>query len=297
MTSYIISGESTTDFTFEKFKEIDVEYIGCHFYLDGKEYYDDLGQSLPHEKFYKILESGAKSSTAAIAIGDYAEYFRSFLSKGKDLIHLTLTSGLSSTIEAAKLAAEQVQIEYPNRKIYIVDSMCCSPGFGMLLEEMSRMRLAGKSIEQVFDWVEQNKLRMHHEFLTTDLTYFIRGGRVSPVAGFIGNVLGICPIMTMDSKGHLIPYEKARSVKKGLNRIIQHMQDLADNGIEYADEVMVCHSNCPDIADLFVEKINQHFKNVTCNIESYCIGPTVGSHTGTGTVAVFFWGKERTAQD
>ena len=175
--------------------------------------------------------------------------------------------------------------------------MCCSLGFGMLLEKMSRLRLAGKSIDYLRDWVEQNKLRMHHEFLTTDLTYFIRGGRVSPVAGFIGNVLGICPIMTMDSKGHLIPYEKVRSVKKGLNRIIQRMQDLADGGVEYSDDVMICHSNCPEIANQFAEKINEHFKNVTFNIESYCIGPTVGSHTGTGTVAVFFWGKERTSQE
>lgn len=294
MQNYIISGESTTDFTAEKFKEIDVEYIGCTFYLDGTAHYDDLGKTISHEQFYEAMEAGADTGTAAIAIGDYSDYFRSFLQQGKDLIHLTLTSGLSSTIEAAQLAAESLSADFPDRKIIVLDSMCCSPGFGLLLEEMSLRRAQGWDINKLADWVKENRLHMHHEFLSTDLKYYIKGGRVKPLAGFVGQMLGICPILTMDGEGHLIPYEKTRSVKKGLRRLVDRFAQLADDGENYSGKVRLCHSYCPQLAQSLKELILERFKNIDGEIESYCIGPTVGSHSGPGTLAVFFWGKERT---
>ncbi len=294
MSDYVISGESPTDFTQEKFDEIGVECIGCTFYLDGVAHYDDLGKTISNEEFYESMIAGADTGTAAIAPGTYSDYFRKFLEDGKDLIHLTLTSGLSSTIEAAQLAAEELREQFPDRKIIILDSMCCSPGFGLLLQEMSLRRSEGWDIEKLAQWVKDNRLHMRHEFLSTDLKYYIKGGRVKPLAGFVGQLLGICPILTMDGEGHLIPYEKARSAKKGLRRLVERFEELADGGIEYSGKVMLCHSYCPELSEELIALICERFPNIDGNIESYCIGPTVGSHSGPGTVAVFFWGKERT---
>ena len=151
MPEYILSCESTADLSADKLKQIDVEYICFHFFIDGVEYPDDLGQSVPFDKFYQSMADGAETKTAAIGSGEYEKYFRRFLEQGKDVLHVSLSSGLSSTVESARIAAASLRAEFPERTLYIVDSLGASSGYGLIMDTLSDMRAAGKGIDEVHD--------------------------------------------------------------------------------------------------------------------------------------------------
>lgn len=293
MADYILSCESTADLPAEKLAELDVRYICFHFYLDGVAYRDDLGASMPFPEFYRAMLEGAETKTAAVGTGDYAEFFRSFLEAGKDVLHLSLSSGISSTYEAARLAAEQLAEEFPERKIYVVDSLCASGGYGLVMQTLSDRRAAGESIDDLHAWIEANKLRLHHWFFSTDLTFYIKGGRVSPVSGYVGNLLNICPLLNVDANGSLVPREKIRSKKKVVKRIVEKMEECTENGTAYDGKVFITHSDCLEDAQAVARLVQERFPNVQEPEISY-IGTTIGSHSGPGTCALFFWGTPRT---
>lgn len=293
MSDYILSCESTVDLTPAKIKELDLECIYFHFYINDVEYADDLGQTIPFDEFYQAMKDGADTKTAAIGTGEYATYFRKFLEQGKDVLHVSLSSGISGTVESARIAAEDLSKEFPDRKIYVVDSLAASSGFGLLMQALSENREAGMTIDQVRDWAEANKLNDWHWFFSTDLTFYIKGGRVKPISGFVGNILGICPLLNMDSLGRLIPREKIRSKKKVIKRIVEKMEQTANKGLEYDGPVFISHSDCLEDAQAVADLVEDRFPNIRGSVEIYSIGTTIGSHTGPGTVALFFWGKER----
>lgn len=293
MASYILSCESTADLTAEKFEEMGVHYICFNFYLNGVAYRDDLGASMPFEDFYRAMVEGAETKTAAIGTGDYLEFFRAFLEAGQDVLHVSLSSGISSTFESARLAAEQLSAEFPERTIYVVDSLGASGGYGLIMQTLSDRRAAGEDIHSLHTWIEENKLRLHHWFFSTDLTFYVKGGRVSPVSGYVGNLLGICPLLNVDAKGCLIPREKVRSKKKVIKRIVEKMAEDAQGGTAYDGKVFITQSACVEDAQAVARLIQERFPNAQEPEISY-IGTTIGSHTGPGTVALFFWGRERT---
>jgi DegV family protein with EDD domain len=273
--------------------ELDINYICFHFYLDGKEYADDLGQSIPFDKFYQAMTDGADTKTAQVSSGEYAAHFRKFLEQGKDILHLSLSSGISGTVESAHIAASALAPEYPDRKIYIVDSLAASSGYGLLMATLAEKRSAGMGIDELHEWAENQKLCLRHWFFSSDLTFFIKGGRVKPAAGFVGNLLGICPLLDVDQKGCLIPREKIRSKKKVIKRIVEQMEMTAENGLDYNGRVFISESACPEDAREVADLIERRFKKMTGKVEIFSIGTTIGSHTGPGTVALFFWGTER----
>lgn len=293
MPDYVLSCESTIDLTIDKVEEFGLEYIPFHFYLDGVEHPDDLGQSMPFSEFYQHMVDGAETKTAAIGVGEYEAYFRTFLEQGKDILHVTLSTGLSSTHDSACTAAELLRAQFPERTIYIVDSLGASSGYGLLMVTLSEKRAAGMGIDELHDWVEANKLKMHHEFFSTDLTFYVKGGRVKPVAGFVGNLLNICPLLDMDEEGHLIPREKVRSKKKVMRRIVEKMAGYADGGTDYDGRVFISESACMDDAKEVAALVEQTFPKMRGEVLINSIGTTIGSHTGPGTVALFFWGIPR----
>ncbi len=293
-SDYILSCESTADLSAKKFKEIGVECIFFHFYLDGKEYADDLGQTIPFDQFYQAMVEGAQTKTAALSAGEYEEFFRKLLSQGKDILHVCLSSGLSSTFDSACVAARNLKDEFPDQKIYVVDSLGASSGYGLIMQKLSDMRADGTDIESAYEWIEANKLRMHHWFFSTDLTFYIKGGRVKPMAGYVGNLLGVCPLLNMNTEGKLIPRIKCRGKKKAIKRIVEEMHEHAHHGVAYNDKVFISQSACPDIANPVAEAVKEGFPDMVGKPEMYSIGTTIGSHTGPGTVALFFWGDERT---
>ena len=293
LSEYVLSCESTVDLTAEKIKELGLECIYFHFYIDGVEYADDLGQTVPFDEFYQAMKDGAETKTAAISTGEYDAFFRGFLEQGKDVLHVSLSSGISGTVESARLAAQTLSAEFPDRKIYIVDSLAASSGFGLLMQALSEKRAAGMSIDEVRDWAEEHKLNDWHWFFSTDLTFYIKGGRVKPLSGFVGSMLGICPLLNMDSLGRLIPREKIRSKKKVIKRIVEKMEQTADKGLDYDGPVFISESDCMEDARAVADLVEQRFPKMRGKVEIYSIGTTIGSHTGPGTVALFFWGCER----
>ena len=293
MSEYILSCESTADLSAQKLASLDVEYVCFHFSLGATQYRDDLGKSVPFEDFYRRMAAGEETKTAAIGTGDYVEYFRPFLEQGKDILHVALSSGLSSSYDSACGAAALLKDEFPDRSIYVVDSLGASSGYGLIMQTLSERRAAGEDISSLHAWIEENKLRLHHWFFSTDLTFYIKGGRVSPVAGFIGNALNICPLLNMDRKGHLIPREKIHSKKKVIKRIVEKMTEDAEGGLSYDGKVFLSHSDCMQDAEAVVALVKEQFPNMDGQPLINDIGTTIGSHTGPGTVALFFWGRER----
>lgn len=293
MENYVISCCSTADLSKEHFDAIDVKYICFHFELDGKQYEDNLGVSIPFDKFYSRMANGADTKTSQVNAEEFEEYFRSFLEQGLDILHVSLSSGISGVINSANIAKETLQEEFPDRKIYVVDSLAASSGYGLLMDKLSELRAQGKTIDEVRDFVEEHKLNLNHWFFTSDLTFFIKGGRVTKTAGFIGSVLNICPLLNVDYEGKLIPRYKIRTKKKVIQAIVDRMEECAEDGLDYSGKCYISQSACYDDARAVADLIEAKFLKLNGKVEINHIGTTIGSHTGPGTVALFFWGKKR----
>lgn len=291
VNDFILSCCSTADLSASHYKKRNIKTIPFHFSLDGVEYLDD--GSMPIDKFYKEMAAGKMTSTSQVNVEEYENYFEEFLKEGKDILHLTLSSGISGTYNSAMLAKDELSEKYPDRKIFIVDSLAASSGYGLLMDKLADIKDEGRTIEEVRDFAIENRLRLNHWFFSTDLTYYVRGGRISKAEGFIGNVLGICPLLYVNREGKLKPYEKVRTKKRVYSRMVEMMEKLADDGTDYSDKCYLSMSACIDDAQRVALLIEDRFKKIKNKILINNIGTTIGSHTGPGTVALFFWGKER----
>lgn len=214
MSDYILSCCSTADLTQEHFDQRDIHYVCFHFELDGKEYVDNLGRSIAFSDFYNAMANGAETRTSQINAEEFIEYFTPFLEEGKDILHVTLSSGISGVVNSANIAKEELEEKYPDRKIYIVDSLGASSGYGLFMDRLADLRDEGNGIEKVYKWAQENKLKLHHWFFSTDLSFYVKGGRISKTAGFVGSVLELCPLLNMDNLGRLIPRFKIRTKKR-----------------------------------------------------------------------------------
>ena len=232
MPNYVISACSTADLSYEHFTSRNIYYICFHYFMDGVEYPDDLGQTIPFDKFYAAMVAGADTKTSQVSAGEYIEYFEKILAEGKDILHLTLSSGISGSYMSACAAAQKLSEKYPDRKIRIIDSLAASSGYGLLLDKLADLRDSGMEFEELAQWAEDHKLELHHWFFSSDLTFFVKGGRVSKTAGAIGGMLGICPLLNVDNKGRLIPREKIRPKKKVIRRIVDVMKEHAEGGTD-----------------------------------------------------------------
>ena len=293
MSDYVISCCSTADLSKEHFEKIDVHYCCFHYEMDGVQYLDDLGQSMDFDVFYQRMTDGAMTKTSQINADEYEEYFTQFLSQGKDILHLTLSSGISGTFNSANLAKALLEDKYPDRKIYVIDSLAASSGYGLLVDHLAAMRDSGATIDELAAWVEEHKLNLNHWFFSSDLTFFIRGGRISKAAGAVGTVLNICPLMNVDFEGRLIPRYKIRTKKKVIQAIVDKMAEQAEGGTDYSGKCFISHSACEEDAKAVAALVEERFPNLNGRVLINSIGTTIGSHTGPGTVALFFWGKKR----
>lgn len=293
MGNYVLSCCSTADLSKERFEKREIQYVCFHFELGGKEYLDDLGASVPPEELYRRMVEGEDTKTSQVSVADYEALFEKNLKEGKDILHVTLSSGISGTYNSACVARDELKERYPDRKIYVVDSLAASSGFGLLMETLADLRDSGMGIDELYQWAQENKLKLHHWFFSTDLTFFIRGGRVSKTAGFIGSVMNICPLLNVDFEGKLIPREKIRTKKKVIARMVEQMEINAQDGRDYSGKCFLSHSLCPEDAKAVAALVEEKFKKLNGKVEIFPIGATIGSHTGPGTVALFFWGNKR----
>ena len=295
MANYVLSCCSTADLTKEHFENRDIHYICFHYKLDGVDYPDDLGQTIQFEDFYKKMDEGAETSTSQVNVSEYVEYFSQFLEEGKDILHVSLSSGISGTYNSAVNAALIARERYPERKIYIVDSLGASSGYGLLMDKLADLRDSGMGIDEVHEWAEEHKLELNHWFFSTDLKFYIKGGRISKTAGTIGTILGICPLLNMDNEGRLIPRAKIRTKRKVIEEIVKRMEENAEGGLDYSGKCYISQSACMDAAEEVAKLVEERFPKLCGKVEINYVGTTIGSHTGPGTVALFFWGKKREA--
>ena len=293
MNDYIISCCSTADLTQEHFDQRKIHYICFHFMLDNVSYPDDLGKSIPFKEFYQKMADGADTKTSQINAEEFIEYFRPFLENGQDILHITLSSGISGVYNSACIARDSLLEEFPDRKIYIADSLGASSGYGLFMDAVADQRDKGMDLDTLYQWVQDNRLLLNHWFFSTDLTFYIKGGRISKTAGTVGNLLNICPLLNVNNEGKLIPREKIRTKRKVIKEIVNKMEECARDGLAYNGKCYISHSACYEDARAVADLIEARFPSLNGKVEIYNIGTVIGSHTGPGTVDLFFWGKER----
>lgn len=290
MSEYVIVTDSSADLTAEMVRELELSVLPLSFILRGttlKNYPDN--RDMAPEEFYRLIREGEMPTTAAVNMQEYVDFITPILEGGKDVLVLAFSSGLSSTCQAAQMAAEELREKYPERKIYVVDTLCASLGQGLLVWYAAKKRLAGESMEAVRDWCEENKLHLCHWFTVNDLMHLKRGGRVSAATAVAGTLLQIKPVMHVDNAGHLINMAKARGRTAALDALVNK---AAETGVNLAQQVVfISHSDCLEEAKYVGEKLKEeyHVKDVVYNF----IGPVIGSHTGVGCVALFFLGTQR----
>ena len=248
------------------------------------------GEKTDLSQFYKMMRDGKVFRTSLPNLSDTEALFRSLLDAGRDILYLGFSSGLSGTYEATELLAKQLRGEYPDRKIYTVDTLAASGGQGLLVWHACQHAEAGEGIDAVRDWVEGNKLRLAHWFTVDDLMFLWRGGRVSKTSAWAGTLLNIKPVLHVDDEGHLIPMEKVRGRKKSLTALLNHMEKTGTQPL--ADQmVFITHGDCLEEAQWLEQQIRERFgvRDIVVN----CIDPVIGAHSGPGTMALFFLASSR----
>lgn len=294
MSEYKITCCSTADMPAAYFEERKIPYVCFHYRMDGVEYPDDLGKTMPFAEFYDRISKGAEPTTAQVNAQQYMDFFEPILKEGKDILHFTLSGRISGSVNSANIAKTQLEEKYPDRKVIVIDSLAASSGFGMLVDAALDKQEEGLSLEENAAWAEENKNRLHHWFFSTDLTSFIRGGRISKVSGFVGQALNICPLMNVNSEGKLIPRNKYRGKKQVIREMVKRMEEHAQGGLSYNGKCFMSCSACEEDARKVADIIEEKFPNLNGKVVINSIGTVIGSHTGPGTVALFFWGDERT---
>lgn len=293
MNKFTLTCCSTADMPYEYFLERKIPFVCFHFMLDGKEYADDLGKTIPFADFYSRIEAGAMPTTSQVSVGQFIDFFEPFLKDGQDILHVTLSSGLSGSYNSAVAARDQLLDKYPERKIIIVDSLGASSGYGLLMDMLADRRDKGEDIEAVSAWAEENKLKVHHWFFSTDLTHYKRGGRISAAAAIMGSLLNICPLLNMSYDGKLIPRKKVRSKKRVVEEIVHMMEIHAEKGLDYSGKCFISNSACYDDARQVADLVEAKFPHLNGPVMINSVGTVIGSHTGPGTVALFFVGDKR----
>lgn len=290
MSNYVIITDSSCDLPDSLVKELELEVLPLAFIMDGKTYrnYPDNREMSP-DTFYGKQKEGLMATTNAVNVEEASNAIEAVLKQGKDALVLAFSSGLSSTCNAFQIAAQELAGQYPDRKVFAVDTLCASLGQGMLVHQAARLRQEGKSIEEVRDWVEANKLRQCHWFTVNDLFFLKKGGRVSAATAVVGTMLQIKPVMHVDNEGHLIKVDTARGRKASLKALVDKVGELAEDPA--SQTMFISHSDSLTEAQSVADAIKERFGTKEIIINS--IGPVIGAHTGPGCVALFFMGKHR----
>jgi len=286
--NYVIMTDSACDINPELLKEWGVSQLELSFILDGGEK-ELFGADMPVVAFYNKMREGSVAKTSAINPDRFLAAFEPILKEGKDILYLGFSSGLSVTYHSSTIAAEQLLEAYPDRKLITVDTLCASAGQGLFVKLAVDKKNAGASMEEVAAYMEEIRLNLCHWFTVDDLVYLKRGGRISPTVAFVGNVLGIKPVLHMDDEGHLQNVSKARGRKGAIKALVQQYRELAltpGEGIVY-----ISHGDCIDDAKYLAALLQEEFGVQVQVIAD--IGPVIGAHSGPGTLALFFLGKNR----
>ena len=290
---FILSCESTVDMPFSYIDGRDIPVIFYTYTSGGEQYVDDMKRD-PNElsRFYARLAGGDLPTTSQLNMGDYIDFFEKLIEKG-DVLHVVLSSGLTKSLQNAILAADEINSRDTKHKVTIVDSLCACSGYGLLVDTVADMRDNGATLNEAKEWIEQNRLNVHHQFFTTELKYFRRSGRVSGLSAMLGTMLGVCPLMYLNDDGSIVAYSKMRGKDNALRSTIESVVRHAQDGSKYKGRFYIAHSNCLETAIKAKEAVEEVFSDLP-EVKIFDIGTIIASHCGPGTVALFFMGGERT---
>ena len=290
MSEYIIMTDSSCDLPAKLAEEMNLFVLPLSVYIEDKKYVNYLDErEIAFSEIYAKLRTKCPAKTSAVNMNDFLGPMEQILSTGKDLLYIGFSSGLSGTYNAGAAAAQEMAEKYPERKVYAVDSLCASMGQGLLVYLAWQRKQAGDSIEQVRDWVLDNRLHLCHYFTIDDLMFLKRGGRVSGATAVVGSMLSIKPVMHVDNEGHLIKIGTARGRKASIKALADGAGKL---GIDLENQVIfISHGDCLEEAEYLAGIMRERF-HVKDVVISY-VGPVIGAHSGPGTIALFFLGTER----
>ena len=292
MSDYVLLTDSSADLTAELVAELGVEVLPLSFHMGDKTYRNwPDNREIDPKDFYRRLRAGETATTSAVNVSDYTEAVEPLVQAGRDVLIIAFSSGLSATCHSAQIAAQELSERYPDRKIWVVDSLCASLGQGLLVWYAARMKAQGKSMEEVRDWLEDNKLHLCHWFTVDDLHFLKRGGRISPATAVVGTMLSIKPVMHVDDEGRLIKVGTARGRNASLKALVDHMEETAID--PSAQTVFISHGDCLEDVNKVVEEVKRRFGIPDERFVINNVGPVIGAHSGPGTVALFFLGSKR----
>lgn len=289
MQNYVLMTDSDSDLPYALKVQYDIPVVYMPYTLDGREYFDDLGQTLDHKAFFDKMRQGARPTTSALNEAVYEEYFEPILASGRDLLFLAFSSQLSMTINAIRATREMLLQKYPERTFTVVDTLSISGPQTLLVLKAHEMYRAGASLDAVAQWVEENKLRAQAFFTVDDLQYLQRGGRISATAAALGSLLDLKPILTETREGKLAAAGKVRGRKKAMSFLIDKAVECVEDQTESIG--LVLHADAPADAEKLAAQLREKLPAMTIRIEN--VGPVIGTHAGPGTLAFCFIGKER----
>ena len=291
MNPYVIMTDTTADLPESYIQEHQLAILSLSYTIEGTTY--DRENPLDVREFYAKMRAGSMPTTSQVNPEQAKEAFKACLDQGNDVLYICFSSGLSGTCSSCMIAAEEIREsgEYPDRKLIVIDSLSASLGEGLLVHKAVQLKEAGKSMEEVADWVEKNKLHLCHNFTVDDLFHLHRGGRVSKATAVLGTMINIKPVLHVDDEGHLIAIGKVRGRKKSLAALVDRMADQIKGYEDQNSEVFISHGDCQEDAE-YVQKLVQERFGVDKFIINH-VGPTIGAHSGPGTVALFFMGNPR----
>lgn len=290
MKNFVITTDTTADLPADYVEKHNLGIMSLTYTLEDITY--SWENPLPTKDFYDKMRNGSLPTTSQVNPEEAAELFERILAtQDVDILHIAFSSGLSGSYNSARLAAEDVMERHPDSRIIVVDSLCASLGEGLLVHKAITMKDAGKTLDEVTAWLEENKLHLVHNFTVDDLFHLYRGGRVSKTAAFVGTLINIKPILHVDNEGHLIPLSKVRGRKKALIALVDSMEKQIGTWRDKNDVIFISHGDCMEDAQFVADLIKERFGYT--NFMFNYVGPTIGSHTGPGVVALFYLGDYR----
>ncbi len=287
--NYVFMTDSDSDLPYHLKEKYDIPVVYMPYALNGKEYFDDLGQTLDHKSYFDAMRNGAAPVTSALNEETYLEYFEPILKNGQDLLFVAFSSKLSCTLQAVYSAREKLLEQYPDRKFVVVDTLSISGPMTLLILKAHEMYRAGKPMEEVAEWLENNKLRAQAYFTVEDLKYLKRGGRISGAVAAVGTMLDLKPIIIEASDGTLQSGEKVRGRKKALAYIVDEMMKAEPDPKE--SPILILNADAPEDAERVKAAVEQKLPGAEIMIEH--VGPVIGAHAGPGTIALCFIGKTK----
>lgn len=289
--NYVITCTSGVDLTKEMLASRNIKCAYYKVIVDDNTYEDNFFEDYPYDKFYEDIRNGKEPKSSQYGYGPFLEFFENILKEGKDILHISLSSGISGDYDTACMVAQELNEKYEN-KIYVIDSLGASSGYGMVTILAADNKDKGMNIKDNIIWLEENKYRLNYWFVSSDLSAYVRGGRISKAEGLVGSALKICPLMTMPADGTLKPVEKIRTESKAFKAQLEKMIELADNGLDYDNYCWISTSHYEEKAHILADMIKEKFHNIK-EVKIFKIGCAVGCHSGYGTVSLYFIGKSR----